>query len=176
MEVCNNNDYYPDAHRWCLEKNLTMLGNSDIHEPDLRKRSTADDHRTLTLVFARQRTPAALKEALQEGRTAVWFKEQVIGREQFLRPLLAACVQILPPVVRGKNAWVPLRNSCEADLMLSNTGKLGPEKLQLPAGTTTLVKLPASKDSQPLELKYTVSNFLIAPETGLSLVLTVPQP
>ncbi len=49
MEVANDDDYYPTAHKWCVEKGLTMLGNSDIHQPDLRKESLPDDHRPLTL-------------------------------------------------------------------------------------------------------------------------------
>ena len=33
IEVVNSDEYYPEVHRWCLEKNLTMLGNSDMHSP-----------------------------------------------------------------------------------------------------------------------------------------------
>ena len=94
MEVCNGETYFPTAHKWCLEKNLTMLGNSDIHDPDLRKRSTADDHRTMTLAFVTEKTPAALKEALLAGRTAVWYKDQLIGRQEQLEPLFYGAVQI----------------------------------------------------------------------------------
>ena len=33
IEVANASTYFPEAHAWCLEKNLTMLGNSDSHNP-----------------------------------------------------------------------------------------------------------------------------------------------
>ena len=89
MEVCNGDEYYPEAHAWCLEKGLTMLGNSDIHDPDLRRQSTAADHRTMTLVMAKERTLDGLKEALVAGRTAVWYHEQLIGRREILEPLFA---------------------------------------------------------------------------------------
>ena len=177
MEVCNNESYYPDAHRWCLEKNLTMLGNSDLHEPDLRKQTTADDHRTMTLVFAKQRTLPALKEALFQGRTAVWFKNQLIGRQEFLEPLLAECVEIVaPPVWRQKTVWVQIRNHCDAQIDLEKTGALGPPQLTLPGRTTSLVKIAVAKTTEPLQLKYTATNFLIGPETGLPVVLVVPAP
>ena len=91
MEVCNGGSYYPTAHRWCLEKNLTMLGNSDIHDPDLLQKSTSESHRTMTLVFAAERTPAAVKEALLVGRTAVWYQDQLIGRREYLEPLFLWC-------------------------------------------------------------------------------------
>ena len=88
MEVCNGDGYFPSAHKWCMEKNLTMMGDSDIHAPDLRKKSSPHDHRTITLVFAKERTVPAIKEALQAGRTAVWFKDQIIGRREYLSPVV----------------------------------------------------------------------------------------
>jgi 3',5'-nucleoside bisphosphate phosphatase len=174
MEVCNGETYYPNAHQWCLEKKLTMLGTSDIHDTDLRKRSAADDHRTMTLVFAKARTLPALKEALVEGRTAVWFKDQIIGRKEFLEPLFAQCVDVLSPVRRGKTAWVRIRNNCEADIRLQNSGTVGPAQLTLPARATTLVKTTLEKGAQALQLQYTATNFLIGPDTGLPVVLSAP--
>jgi 3',5'-nucleoside bisphosphate phosphatase len=100
MEIANGDEYYPDAHRWCLEKNLTMLGNTDIHDPDLRLRSSADNHRTINLVFAKERTLDAVKESLFAGRTVVWYKDQLIGRKDWLEPLFQACVKIAPPHLR----------------------------------------------------------------------------
>ena len=81
--------YYPQAHRWCLEKGLTMLGNSDIHEPDLDDGDQPSRRSSLTLVFAKERTLESLKEALFAGRTAVWCEGKLIGREEFLEPLFA---------------------------------------------------------------------------------------
>jgi hypothetical protein len=33
VEVVNGRAYYPEAHQWALDKNLTMLSNPDIHAP-----------------------------------------------------------------------------------------------------------------------------------------------
>ncbi len=33
IEIVNGTDYDPIAHQWCLEKKLTVLGNSDAHNP-----------------------------------------------------------------------------------------------------------------------------------------------
>ncbi|MDX9755870.1 MAG: histidinol-phosphatase [bacterium] len=99
MEVCNGDEYYPTAHQWCLEKNFTMLGNSDIHQPSLLTESTPEKHRTVTLVFVKDRTLAALKEALFAGRTAVWYKNQLIGRKEYLEPLFANSIEISAPYI-----------------------------------------------------------------------------
>lgn len=176
MEVCNGGSYYPDAHRWCLEKNLTMIGGSDLHEPDARNKSTSADHRTLTLVFAKQATAAALKEALMAGRTAVWFEDRIIGRREFLGPLLDKCVRVSPPHLRSeKSIWVQIHNDCDADVRLQRLSGLGPAELELPAGTTSLVRINIAKPAEPLKLKYTAANFLIAPDTGLPVVLEIPE-
>jgi len=175
MEVCNGDGYYPNAHRWCLEKNLTMLGNTDIHDPDLRRRSTPQDHRTMTLVFAREKTLPAVKEALLTGRTVVWYKDQLIGRQEWLTPLFEQSVRVEPPHLRSDKAvWFRVRNLCDADLYLERSGKLGPAKLELPAGTTSLVQISGTQLAGPLELMYTAKNLWIAPETGLPVVLRVP--
>jgi hypothetical protein len=172
MEVCNGDSYYPTAHQWCLDKNLTMMGSSDIHQPDLRSESTTDGHRTMTMVFAKERTLDAVKEALHAGRTAVWFKHQIIGREEWLRPLFEACIHVASPHARSRNyVMVEIRNACDAHIELTRTGNVGPETLTLPALATSLVRVSTSQPNEPIELKYTATNFLIAPETGLPVVL-----
>lgn len=176
MEVCNGDEYYPDAHQWCLDKNLTMLGTSDIHEPDLRTRSTPDNHRTMTLVFAKEKTLAGLKEALIERRTVVWYKDQLIGRREWLDPLFRACVQVVEVRPRPKDALVvEIRNRGHIDLQLERTGNLGPAKCVLPAETVSLVKLSGVKPGQPVELAYTATNLLVAPKTGLPVTLRIVQ-
>jgi hypothetical protein len=177
MEICNGDEYYPDAHKWALEKNLTMIGATDSHDPDLRTKSTSADHRTMTLVFAKERTLDGLKEALHAGRTVVWYKDQLIGRRELLEPFWAGCVRVGPVNQRsGDNAWVEIRNLSNADIRLERNGNLGPPTLGLPAGATVLVKLGGLKGNQSPELKYTAANFLIAPGTGLPVVLKIPGP
>jgi len=46
IEVANGRSYYPEAHRWALEKGLTMISNSDIHNAlNLDYHVHAGDHR-----------------------------------------------------------------------------------------------------------------------------------
>jgi len=174
IEVCNGETCFPEAHQWCLDKNLTMLGNSDIHGPDVADRTTPGQHRTMTLAFAKERTLESLKEALQAGRTVVWSQDQLIGRREWLEPLSGQCVHVLPSAVRSKNAvWARMRNGCDIDVKLERSSGTGPEELTLPARTTSLVKIPSRKPNQPIELHCTVRNFLIAPRQSLSVTLRI---
>ena len=176
MEVCNGDSYYPTAHRWALEKNLTMVGNSDIHAPDPNQRTTAEEHRTMTLVFAKERTPDALKEALVDGRTAVWFKHQIIGRREFLEPLFQKSVRVAPPHLRGRNVvWTKVRNLSDVDITLDRVRSPGPLQLVLPARATSLVKIRVEDSSKPVELSYIATSFLIGPEEGLPVVLRAAE-
>jgi len=177
MEVCNGSEYYPTAHKWCLEKGLTMLGNTDIHDPDLRKRSEPGDHRTMNLVFAKERSLPAVKEALMEGRTAVWYNDRVIGRKEWLEPLFKECVKVVPsPVWREKTVFVQFHNDCDVDIRLQRIGNVGPEQVTLPAMATTLVKIGVAPDAKSLPLSYTATNFWIAPDTGLPVAFEILRP
>ncbi len=177
MEVANGDEYYPEAHQWCLDKNLTPLGNSDIHDPDMREKSESGNHRTLTLVFAKERSLEGLKEALLAGRTAVWYKDQILGRSEWLQPLLNASLKVAKPHLRGKDAlWLEIRNTSNVDVRLERSGPVGPATLLLPACATCVVKVATPEPKQPLELRYTAVNFLIAPGKGLPVVLPVAGP
>jgi hypothetical protein len=175
MEVANGGTYYPQAHRWCLEKNLTMIGSSDIHGPERREENTHDDHRTLTLVFASERTPEAVEEALRAGRTAVWYTDRVIGRRAWLEPLFHRCITVDPPHQQaGNTAWVCVRNDSDLEFRLARQSGTGPDPLVLPPQSETLVRIRLPAGGAPVELAYTVENLLIAPDQGLPVTLRIP--
>lgn len=177
MEVANGGTYYPTAHRWCLEKGLTMLGNSDIHQPELLKENTSENHRTLTLVFATEKTEQGIHEALRAGRTAVWVNDRMIGKPEWLEALLEASVVIAPPHLRTKTSlWTNVTNNSAINIVLRRTGNIGPPELTLKAQTTTLVRINAPDTNQPLELQYEVTNFIVAPDTPLTVTYTIPAP
>jgi hypothetical protein len=176
MEVCNGDGYHPSAHKWCLEKNLTMLGSSDIHDADPRQKSTHDDHRTLTLALVKDRTPDGLKAALRERRTLVWFQDQLIGREEWLRPMFEASLTTTINHRTKTVVWLELRNACDADMRLQRTGKVGPTEIVVPARAIALVRVTVADSSKPHELHYTVANWLVAPAKGLPVKLTLRAP
>ncbi len=74
------------------------MGTSDIHnlvahEYDLSKEYV---HRTMTLVLAKERTAESIREALGAGRTVAWASKILAGREEHVRSLFDACVQLTP--------------------------------------------------------------------------------
>ncbi len=177
IEICNGDEYYPEAHGWAVEKNLVLVGNSDIHGPsDDHLTRTVESHRTLTLVLAREKTVESLREALLAGRTAVWYRNRLIGREAELAPLFAACVQIRPAHSRSdKIAWAEVVNHCELDITLEAVDQARPARIHLPARSTSLVRFEQPANDAPQEgWAYRATNFIVAPEQPLEVRLTLP--
>lgn len=174
LEVANGDTYYPEAHQWCLEKNLTMMGNSDIHGPVINAEAEPDKHRTITLVFAKERTAEAIKEALVAGRTAVWYKNQLIGEKKYLDAMFKAAVQVAKPSRRqGRKTWFEVTNNCEIDIQMERTGQQGPPALTLPANSSITVKAKLRVQPAKAKLSYEATNLRIAPDKGLPVDLTV---
>jgi hypothetical protein len=128
----------------------------------------------MNLVFVKERTLPALRESLLERRTVVWYKDQLIGREEWLKPLFDQCVSVAPPHLRNdKFTCVRISNAGAADIHLTRSGDAGPARLDLPAGSTIMVRIDVPAATPSVELHYTATNFLIAPSVGLPVVLRV---
>lgn len=174
IEVVNGRSYYPTVHEWALSKNLTFLGNSDIHQPVGSESLPAGGHRPMTLVFVKEKNIPALKEALIAGRTAVWFENKIIARKEYAEALFKAAVRVTDVEWEGNKAVrFTVRNDSDLPIELAGAGKLGPKELSLPANTSTRVRVGVSGEEKQIELPYTASNFLIAPEKGMPVNLVV---
>jgi hypothetical protein len=173
IEVVNGRSYYPDAHKWALEKNLTMFGNSDIHQPMVGNEMTSEIHRPMTLVFAKEKSEKSVKEALIAGRTAVWFGNQLIGKPDYLNAIFRESVKIDKPYLKkGDTIWFEITNNSDLDIQVQDLGQDG-KKMELPSNAITIVKMKVDGEAETAELKYKITNFLIAPDMGLPVNLDV---
>jgi 3',5'-nucleoside bisphosphate phosphatase len=183
IEVANGRDYYPEAHRWCLEKKLTMICGSDMHNPlGVDTDGMAGDPRPMTIVLAKERTAPAIKEALFARRTVVFTGKALVGEEQWLRPILAASIAParLAVTLKGRQpADVLIRNSADMDLQLEAAGQ--PTDVSVPAKLTlyrqrrTPCTLKARQGNltgtRTVAASYVVRNVLMAPDKGLPVTL-----
>ncbi len=177
MEVANGRTYYPLAHQWCLDKNLTMIGTSDIHGPSIDSVYTPQKHRTLTLVLAKERTTEAIGEALFAGRTLVWHDNRLIGRRPLLEAMYQACVTVLPMYYsRGDTGYFEIINRSFLDIELNRIGRHGPEHIRIPARSRIDVRIALAEIEHPHILSYAVANMLTAPETALTVDIEIALP
>ncbi len=177
IEVVNEHEYSDEALQIALDHNLTIMGNSDIHGLIAwSHHDTEDVHRPVTLVFAKEKTPAALKEALLARRTVVWFKNTLIGRAEWMDPLLAASLSATSEGYGEKDSVLPvvLSNASEASFVLRN---LGPYRLYQdidvievkPHGTKT-IKVKTDRKLAAVDLRFQVLDAITAPETHPTIV------
>lgn len=183
IEIVNGREYDPIAHQWCLDKQLTMLGNSDIHGTVAMDYSyPPNDHRPITLVFARERSVAGIQQALRERRSAVWFQNLVIGDTTWLRPLFDRSLEMKTPALKisGRgSALLQVHNRAPVDLDLKAAGKVAginfPPSVTLFAGKTVALDIRRTgsdlKAGARIELPYEVLNFKTAPEQALKATI-----
>lgn len=185
IEVVNSNEYYPEAHRWCIEKNLTMLSNSDIHPPiNMLYDIPGGDTRPITLVFAKKNDEASIKEALFNQRTAVLWKNLLVGKKEFLKPIFEKSIHIEDAaVVFGENNhhYVQITNLSDIDFDLVRADTVAeltsPEKITLYGGKTVLFGINKTKEllegKRSIRLSYKVQNLLVGPEKPLEIALAL---
>ena len=178
IEVVNG-PYYPEAHRWCLEKKLTMIGTSDAHAP--LSPYAAGTHRTMTLVFARSRTPEAIHEALKERRTAIYYEEFIIGEEIYLKELFENALEIT--VTKADNtADITIRNKSDLTFHLKQAEhdprlvylrnvNIHPFTL-LPQSTSTLT-VRLNNGIAGGDVNFIVGNFLVEPDKGMKYTIKI---
>lgn len=185
VEVANSDKYYPETHRWCLEKKLTMIGDSDTHNPiSMEYDFPSGGHRPMTLVFAEERTLPSIKAALRARRTAVYWKNLLIGEEQFLKPIFHASVEVIAPGVEiesGKEAFVQILNRSDLPFEMEPEGPeattLKYSGLFLPPRKISILRVSTQAGEvsgmRVMTLPFRVKNLLVAPNQALHVELKI---
>jgi hypothetical protein len=184
MEVVNSNEYYPEVLTWCLEKRIAILGNSDTHGPiDFEYGVNPERLRPMTLVFARERSAAAIREAILERRTAVRRGRELIGKEEWLARIFENSISFNTKNISAKGrerVLLRVTNSSGISytlvLAVPDTNIQFPREIELAAGRTALVPVRARKSSLSLEgpvtVHYEVKNLLVGAGRALQFPLT----
>jgi hypothetical protein len=181
IELVNGPDFYPEAFPWVEERKLTILANSDAHEPVLP--AQAEGQRPITLVFARTADVAGIREALFSRRTAAWMGGDIWGPEALLKGLWGGAAKSIGELsLRPGADGVALRLHNDSALPFRiRCGQL-PAWLRGPSGTAFLpglgelaVELRAAKGTaagrRNAELELELLNFHLAPGKNLTVRL-----
>jgi 3',5'-nucleoside bisphosphate phosphatase len=145
IEVFNEKEWYPEAIRWAMEKNMAIIGNSDIHDY-LENFYDTDKYpiRPMTLVFAKERTEESLKEAMFAKRTATLFFNKLVGKKVLIEPLVKQSIVVSKPYLYLDGyAYFTLRNMTDIEFTLVKTGSDGselPGRIILPARATIILR------------------------------------
>jgi 3',5'-nucleoside bisphosphate phosphatase len=174
VEVVNSNRYNIIAHRMAMKYNLTMIGNSDEHH-DIYQRYYKT-HRPMTLVFAKAKTEEAIREALQQRRTAVYFDDYIVARQPEAEAFFKSSLDITTekktrneePLILVKifnRSPIPYKVRATSEYNIENY-PMGQFVLE-PGQTTTLTLKAVWKYPAKTTLNMIVSNVLVTPDEGL---------
>ena len=177
IEVVNDMTYSDEALQIALDHNLTIMGTSDIHGlVDWQFGIPEGGHRPVTLVFAGDKTPEAIKEALFQGRTAVWFKNFLVGQSDYIIPLIRKSLTVTP----GKKkevltVWI--KNTSDADYTVENltdyTFHANADVFTLGAHRTTVLRVKTGEPLNTVDLKFRILNAVTAPGEHPEITWTI---
>ncbi len=169
IEIANSNEWYPIALDWCMDKELTVFGNSDIHAPANYKYDFSNRlaHRPITLIFAKERSMQGVKEALFEGRTIAWFGNTIAGKTELVKQLVEASIDLSSAFRESKKnnttmCYAELSNNSDIPFILLD--KDGHELVLEPLSSVIVTFEKGSA-----ELNYKVMNAFIGAENRLTI-------
>ena len=179
IEVVNDRTYSDEALQIALDNNLTIMGNSDIHKLiDWDFKVPNGGHRPLTLVFAKERTAESIKDALVNRRTVAVHNNLLVGRNEFLIPLIESSLKVTSAKYIGKYNVLgfEVENLSSVDITLQNqTGYTlhnTNDIIVLPAGEKTVIEVKTIERKTEVSLKFMVLSAVNAPNKHPSVTLT----
>ena len=197
VEVVNELYYSEEALGIALENDLTIMGTSDIHGlvdwlfkvPDDNESSngTLPGHRPVTIIFSKDKSEDGIKDALFAGKTAVFYNELLIGKEENLKPLVEKCLVInnindleLGYSEDGKSTIkkVEIKNVSDAPFILKNLNSFTFETNSdiINIMPNSIHSISVKTKGEPLnELKFEVLNGIIAPKKYLNISLQIAK-
>ncbi|MDP6377590.1 MAG: Sb-PDE family phosphodiesterase [Pseudomonadales bacterium] len=178
IEIANGATYSPESFQIALDHGLTPVGVSDVHNLiDWDYVPHEGGHRPVNLVFAKERSSAAIREALMEGRTVVWYRNELIGRQEHMAPLLSASIELTRAAYRRADSHVleiTFSNRSDAEFELENltdhTFVRNTRVARIPAHAERTLLLRTGSRLKKLGLEFRIRNALIAPGTHPSVV------
>lgn len=176
IEVVNDNNFSDETFEIAQKQNLTILANSDIHGiVEWSFTAPQTGHRPITLVFAPEKSAEAIREALENHRTAIWHAHLLAGSQEFLEPLIKASLIVESAVYEPKTSVVSitLKNKSSQDLYVENTGKFtlhntGPF-FTIGAGQKYKLEVKTLSHRNQFELALKILNAYIAPGKNLQI-------
>jgi len=180
IEVVNDQSYSDEALQIALDNNLTIMGTSDIHGLiDWDFVGGKAGHRPVTLVFAKDKTEASIKDALVNRRTVALFKDLLIGRDEFLVPLVKESLAIKKASYIGKSfvLAVTIENKTNTTFTLINrtnyTFYSDHDVITIKPGDNNVVEVKTKEKLTSVDLIFEVLNAVNAPNRHPSVTWPV---
>lgn len=180
IEIVNSKTYSDEAFQIAIDNNLTILGNSDIHGLiDWQYKLSEGEHRPLTLIFAKEKTEEAIKEGLVNRRTAVYFDNTLVGKSEFLVPLIQSSLNVTKAEYKGRSTVLSayVKNNSDVDYILENISDFTLHShagiITIKAHSTTLIQIKTLKRLPSFNMPLKVLNAYVAPNENPEITLEI---
>ena len=150
IEVANGAWFYPKMVERAIEKKLYMVSASDIHTSANVRYGNKNFYREMTLIFAKNKSEKAIREALLSQRTLAYHAGNIVGEASLLEKFFKASISASYIGDSKKSHLVRLTNNTSFDYTLTIKGK--PVVLRAFQSTTCSVK--------DLKFKVEVNNMI----------------
>ncbi|TVZ16981.1 Sb-PDE family phosphodiesterase [Maribacter sp. MAR_2009_72] len=172
IEVINAVDYAQESLALALEHNLTIMGTSDIHGLIDWDYTEKGNHRPITLVFAKEKSLSSMQEALFAGRTVAVYNGLMVGKEEFLVPLLEASIKVKEAIYHEDTEIVQiiLENTTSSSLLFENAMDFSfysnSPVFEIPAFGTFTLQVKTLQRLPRLKLSLKAIGTFVAPRTS----------
>lgn len=174
IEVVNETTFSEEALQIALDNNLTILGTSDIHGlTDWEYQIGEGGHRPMTLVLASKRTPEAIKEALFQGKTVVWFNDLIIGKGEFLEQIIKDNIHFGPlKYLNSKTILnIDVKNESSVPFQMEYVGNFSFHKrtafFTIPPKSQISLQVKTKTNKKSINLPFRILNAVIGPKKYL---------
>ena len=122
-------------------------------------------------MFAKERSAAGIKEALFARRTVAWSNNILVGKEEFLRPLVEAAIEVGEAYYDDDKSvlHVELKNRSSSTLVLQNRGEWSFQNrahiVSLPEHSSLELQIKTLEQKSRAVLGFDVLNAMTAPDT-----------
>ena len=171
IEIVNTGTYSEEAFNIALENNLALIGTSDVHDLiEWDYDAHNNEHRPITLVFAKERNEASIKEALFDRRTVVVFKDRFMGRSQHILPLLKSIISISSKGYREGTQIlkIEIRNNSSTYMILENLSEFNfadsDDLISIPKNGKVTLQVKTLEVLNNIDLKFKFLNALTSPK------------
>lgn len=174
IEVVNGERYDSLVYKWCLDKNLTIMSNSDIHTP---MTLAPGQYRAMTLVLAKERNEKGIHDALIDHRTIAYLDGFLFGNEEYVKPLVENSLIIKARQINNKSVILEIENisgvsykmDCkgESEIKLNLRSSLTDFTIDALSQNSIMISSTKFVKGEEYSIKVKVQNVLIAPGKSL---------
>jgi predicted metal-dependent phosphoesterase TrpH len=165
IEVANGNEFYPVVLDYREQYDIALFSNTDIHRPIHANYELSEKFRNMTLVFAKDNSIEAIKEAMFEKRTLAFANNILMGKAEFIAEILRKSLVVSQLKVDEFSFSCQITNVSDISYLLAGPNH---KYINFPANRTVLL----SESTANINQVFQVSNTWISSEKHLEIPLT----